>query len=124
MPANKFVLKGAGVEVEYANDLIPGLAVLVYKQGAFQKTFTTNHILTDSSGLGELVSVALVLSADTGGERFGFFLPSIEAPKDQSVAFRTIGVYETFGGHDSVARRLSTWRCIEMAGTAYRVIEG
>ena len=34
----------------------------------------------------------------------------------------TIGVFETFSGPDSVPRRPSTWRCIEMTGMAQSVI--
>jgi len=82
MPANKFVLTGSGVEVDYtigANAVIPAL---VYTDGAFQKKFKPNEILTDDTGLGELVSVALIFTIDTGGERFGFFLPFIDVPRD------------------------------------------
>ena len=69
-----------------------------------------------------MVSVPLVLSIDTGGERFGFFLPLIDVARGQTARFNSIGVYETFSGPASVPRRPSTWRCIEMTGTAQGVI--
>ena len=122
MPVNKFVLTGSGVEVDYtigANAVIPAL---VYTDGAFQKKFKPNEILTDDTGLGELVSVALISTIDTGGERFGFFLPLIDVPRGQTKHFHTIGIFETFSGPNSVPRRPSTWRCIEMNGTAQTVI--
>lgn len=75
MAANKFVLKGAGVEADYVIGGNPSLAALTYKDGAFQKTFAPAQILTDNTGLGERVSVPLILTPDVGGERFGFFLP-------------------------------------------------
>jgi hypothetical protein len=122
MPANKFVLKGSGVEVDYTIGANPAFPALVYTDGAFQKTFKPNEILTDGTGLGELVSVALILTIDTGGERFGFFLPLIDVARGQTAHFHTIGVFETFSGPNSVPKRPSTWRCIEMSGTAQSVI--
>jgi hypothetical protein len=122
MAANKFVLKGSRVEVDYTIGITPGLPALIYKAGAFQKSFTSSQILSNDTGLGELVSVGLILSVDAGGERFGFFLPQIDVAKGQTAHFHTVGVYETFSGPDSVPHRPSTWRCIEMAGTAQSVI--
>jgi hypothetical protein len=69
-----------------------------------------------------MASVALILSIDTGGERFGFFLPLIDVARGQTAHFHTVGIYETFSGPNSVPHRPSTWRCIEMTGTAQNVI--
>jgi hypothetical protein len=122
MAANKFVLKGPGVEVDYTIGATPGLPALVYTAGAFHKSFTSSQILTNDTGLGELVSVPLILTIDTGGERFGFFLPFIDVARGQTAHFFTVGVYETFSGPDSIPHRPSTWRCIELAGTAQSII--
>lgn len=122
MAANKFVLQGAGVEVHYTIGANPAFPALVYKDGAFQKSFKPNEILSDNTGLGQMVSVALILSIDTGGERFGFFLPLINVAQGQTAHFHTVGVYETFSGPNSIPHRPSTWRCIEMTGTAQSVI--
>ncbi len=69
-----------------------------------------------------LVSIALVTSIDTGGERFGFFLPQLDLPRGQSKEFRTVGVYEKFSGPDSIPHHDPSWRCIELHGTAQTVI--
>ena len=122
MAANKFNLKGSGVEVEYTIGANPSFPALIYTDGAFQKSFKPSEILSEDTGLGEMVSVALILSIDTGGERFGFFLPSINVAHGQTAHFHTVGVYETFSGPNSVPHRPSTWRCIEMTGTAQSVI--
>jgi hypothetical protein len=122
MAANKFVLKGSGVEVDYTIGANPSFPALVHTAGAFQKKFKPNQILSEDTGLGEMVSVALILSIDTGGERFGFFLPLINVERGQTAHFSTVGVYETFSGPNSVPHRPSTWRCIEMTGTAQSVI--
>jgi hypothetical protein len=79
-------------------------------------------VAANKSGLGTLVSVSLVTSIDTGGERFGFFLPQLDVPRGQSEEFRTRGVYEAFSGPDSIPHHQSSWRCIELHGTAQTVI--
>jgi hypothetical protein len=122
MAANRFVLKGSGVEVDYTVGANPSIPALVYKAGAFHKSFLPAQIKVDSTGLGQLVSVSLISSIDTGGERFGFFLPFIDVASGQTADFCSVGVYETFSGPDSIPHRPSTWRCIEMTGTAQSVI--
>ena len=122
MPANKFVLKGSHVVVEYTIGGNPSFPALTYTDGAFQRSFKPDAIKTDDTGLGELVSIPLLISIDTGGERFGFFLPSIDVPSGETAHFHTIGIYEMFSGPDSIPHRPSTWRCIEMSGTAQSVI--
>jgi hypothetical protein len=122
MAANFFVLKGSGVEVDYRIGANPGFTALTYKAGAVVKEYKPAEIQTDNTGLGDMVSVALTLTVDTGGERFGVFLPVIDLPQGQTADFTTIGVYETFSGPDSVPHRPPYWRCIEMRGTAQTVI--
>ena len=39
MAANKFVLKGSGVEVDYTIGASSAIPALVYKAGAFHKSF-------------------------------------------------------------------------------------
>jgi len=70
MSANKFVLKHHHIEVDYTIGITPDLPALIYKDGPNVKTFPANEITTDETGLGSLVSVSLVRSIDTGGERF------------------------------------------------------
>lgn len=121
MPANKFVLKHHEIEVEYTIGLTPGVPALIYSNGTTKK-FTSAEVTTDETALGSLVSVSLLRSVDTGGERFGFFLPQLNVPSGESEEFTTVGVYERFGGPDSVPQRQSSWRCIELHGTAQNVI--
>jgi hypothetical protein len=122
MAANKFVLKSSGVEVDYTIGATPSLPALVYKAGAFHKSFKPAEIVSEDTGLGRMVSVSLIRSIDTGGERFGFFLPFINVDRGQTAHFHTVGVYETYSGPDSIPHRPSTWRCFEMSGTAESVI--
>lgn len=122
MAANYFVLKGSGVEVDYRIGANPSFTALTYTAGSTVKTFKPAQIETDNTGLGRMVSVALVQTIDTGGERFGFFLPEIDVPQGQTADFKTVGVYETFSGPDSIPHRPTTWRCIEMKGTAQTIV--
>jgi hypothetical protein len=122
MSANRFVLKHGQIEVDYTIGLTPGLTALTYKDGPNVKTFKTNEVTTDHTALGSLVSVLLVRTIDTGGERFGFFLPQLDLPPGQTTNFATAGVYERFSGPNSIPHRLPNWRCIEMDGTARTVI--
>jgi hypothetical protein len=121
MPANKFVLKHQQVEVEYTIGLTPGVPALIYNDGP-PVNFTSAEITTDETGLGSLVSVSLRRTVDTGGERFGFFLPDINVSSGESVEFTTAGVYERVSGPDSVPQRPPSWRSIELHGTAQTVI--
>jgi hypothetical protein len=116
------VLKGSGVEVDYTIGASEAIPALQYKYGVFRRSFKAIEVTSDDRGLGELVSVALIQTIDSGGERFGFFLPSIDVPRGQTAHFYTAGIYEIFSGPDSVPHRPSTWRCIEMSGTAQTVI--
>jgi hypothetical protein len=127
MVANKFALKHQQVEVDYTLGGIPGIPALVYRDGSSApKSFTVSEIMTNQTGLGTVVSVALVTSIETGGERFGFFLPQLDVPMGQSEEFQTVGVYERSGGPDSIlpdsVPREPSWRSIEFRGTAQTVI--
>jgi hypothetical protein len=121
MSANKFVLKGHGVEVDYVIGANPGFTALTFKRGTTVETFKPAQIQTDHTGLGSLVSVLVVRTVDTGGGRFGFFLPQIDVPLGQTVDFATVGVFEDFSGPDSVPHRPTSWHCVGMRGTAQTV---
>ncbi len=122
MSANKFILKHKQIEVDYTIGLTPGLVALTYKDGPDVKTFKTSEITTDQTAAGSLISVLLVRTIDTGGERFGFFLPQLDVPKGQTEKFATAGVYEKFGGPDSFPHLPPSWCCIDMQGTAQTII--
>jgi len=121
MAANKFVLKGKNVEVDYTIGANPSFPALTFKSGSTVETFKPADIHTDATALGSLVSVVVRRSIDTGGELFGFFLPQLDVPSGQTATFTTVGVFEVFGGPDSIPRRPPAWSCIELHGTAQTV---
>src|ERR1700676_658309 len=102
MSANKFVLKHHQIEVDYTIGITPGLTALTYKDGPNVKTFKTNEVTTDQTALGSMVSVVLVKTIDTGGERFGFFLPQLDVPSGQTEKFATASAYEKVSWPDSI----------------------
>ena len=122
MPANKFVLKGHNIEVDYTIGITPGLTGLTYKNGPDVKTFQASEITTNETALGSIVSVSLVRTVDTGGEEFGFFLPQLTVPAGQTENFTTAGVYERFSGPNSVPSRPPSWTAIELHGSAQTVM--
>ncbi len=122
MPANKFVLTGHNIEVDYTIGITPGLPALIYKNGPDVKTFQTSEITTNETALGSIVSVSLVRTVDTGGEVFGFFLPQLTVPAGQTENFTTAGVYERFSGPDSIPARPPLWVAIELRGSAQTVV--
>ncbi len=120
--ANRYVLHGNGIEVEYTIGANPAFPALIFTEGAIHKNFTPAQVTTDQTGLGRMVSVALVLTTDTGGRRFGVFLPEVQVALGQSVPISTIGVFETFSGPDSIPHRPTTWQCVHLQGIAEEVI--
>ena len=120
--ANKYVLQGNGIQVDYTIGGNPGFTALTFTEGGTTKSFTPAQVTTDQTGLGTLVSVALVTSIDTGGTRFGFFLPAVQLALGKSAPVTTIGAIETFSGPDSIPHRPTTWQCVHLHGTAEQVI--
>lgn len=122
MPANNFVLKHKHIEVEYTVGITPGLTALSYHDGSTVKQFTSSEVTVEETGVGQLISVALIKTIDTGGERFGFLLPEkLDVSKEQTKSFHTVGVYWKFGGPDSM-NVVPSWRCVEFHGKAQSVI--
>ena len=121
--ANKFTLKGYGVEVDYTIGANPSFPALIYKDATISKSFLPSAIHTDSTDLGSLVTVALEVTVDAGGTTFSVFLPTFDVPRGQAVQFKTIGIYkEVRGPVVRPAQQTVTWRTIDMDGTAETVI--
>jgi hypothetical protein len=119
--ANTYTLKHHDVEVEYEVDITPGLAALTYTDSSGARSYPHAQITAENTALGTLISVALRASTDTGGERFGFYLPDVQVTNG-SAEFRTVGLYDTFTGPDSFPHRPASYRCIELYGTAQNEI--
>ena len=120
--ANKYLLSGNGIQIDYTIGGNPSFTALTFTEGGNTKNFKPAEITTDTTGLGTLVSVSLVQTIDTGGKRFGFFLPDVQLTLGHKASVTTIGAFETFSGPDSVPHRPTTWQCVHLHGTAEEVI--
>ena len=89
--ANKFTLKGHGVEVEYRIGITPGIPAFIYKDETISKDFPSTAIQTDQTDLGNLVTVPLEVTVDEGGTTFSVFLPTFDVPKDRRSSSRQSG---------------------------------
>jgi hypothetical protein len=121
--ANKFTLSGHQVDVSYTIGANPSFPALTYQDETISKDFLPNAIHTDPTDLGNLVTVALEMTSDSGGTTFSVFLPTFDVPRGQSVEFKTIGIYKEVRGPVILpAQQKVTWRTIQMYGTAETVI--
>jgi hypothetical protein len=119
--ANHYVLNGNGIQIDYTIGGNPGFTALTFTEGGTTRNFTPSQVTTDVTGLGTLVSVALVQTIDAGGTRFGFFLPEVQTTLGQKVTVSTIGMFEMFSGPDSIPHRPTTWQCVHLHGMAEEV---
>jgi hypothetical protein len=121
--ANKFTLSGHQVDVSYTIGANPSFPALTYQDETISKDFLPNAIHTDPTDLGNLVTVALEMTIDSGGTTFSVFLPTFNVPRGQAVEFKTIGIYKEVRGPVILpAQQKVTWRTIQMYGTAETVI--
>jgi hypothetical protein len=121
--SNQFVLKQREIEVEYTAGIDPSFPALIYKKSSsVEASFKPAEIATAQTALGTLVSVPLLASTDTGGDRFGFLLPDLDVPQGESGQFTTVGVYERLSGPEPGQGIPPSWRAIELHGTAQTVM--
>ena len=120
--ANRFLLTHHEIHVEYNVGGNPGFTALSYTDGhGDPANFKRDEVTTAATALGQLVSVPLRKTVDTGGELFGFFLPDIEVTLGQRKQFTTTGIYARFSGPDSFPQRPESWHTVELHGTAESV---
>ena len=123
MAANKFILKGHDVRVDYTIGVTPGIPAFIYKDKKISKDFPSSAVHTDKTELGDLVTVPLEVTVDEGGTTFSVFLPTFDVPKGETVDFKTIGIYKEVRGLVILpAQQTVTWHVIQMEGAAETVI--
>ncbi len=120
--ANRFILKGHAVEVDYTIGANPNFVALTLKAHGSVNTFKPAEIASEQTDMGQLVSVALPAAADAVGTRFGLFLPQVQVSQGQQAKVSTVGVFETTAGHDVAPHRPTSWRCVELQGVAETVV--
>jgi hypothetical protein len=103
--------------------VIPALLRSPIKTPTLNEGFKPAQIETVSTPLGNMVTVAIRTTIDTGGTTFSFFLPDISVPLGSSVKFTTIGIYKDVSGPIILPKEVKvSWRSVPLEGTAESVI--
>jgi hypothetical protein len=124
--ANRFVLKGEGLEITYDETTIAGPPQLTYQvvQGVHSRTFSGNELSSKGSdiGIGTLVTVTLEVIPDDKSTLFTLLIPTINLTGTNEVHFETLAIYTTvrdsFIGPNGVSGALQSYQCVQLEGTA------
>ncbi|MEK0083962.1 hypothetical protein [Benzoatithermus flavus] len=85
-------LAGGRLHVTYATTGIAGRPSLTYRDGTRTLRFTGNQIRVQDTELGQLVTVTLRLTVDTGSTTFTLLLPHVNLETSTSARIDTIGI--------------------------------
>ncbi len=88
-----FVLSGGDLHVSYSTSGIDGRPHLTYQDAHRTLSFTGDQIrAVEVPDLGTVVSVTLVLTADSGSTTFSLLVPRVRLPGGQPVPVSTEGI--------------------------------
>lgn len=122
--ANRFVLKGEGLEVTYDETTFAGQPKLTYQvlQGVPSRTFTGNDISSKESDIGTLVTVTLEVIPDDKRTLFTLVIPTINLTGTNEVTFETLAICTTVRdsiiGPGGVSGAVESYECVQLEGTA------
>ena len=122
--ANRFVLKGEGLEITYDETTITGQPQLTYQvlQGVASRTFTGNELSSKESDIGTLVTVTLEVIPDDKRTLFTLLIPAINLTGTNEVTFETLAIYTTVRdsiiGPNGVSGAVESYECIQLEGSA------
>ena len=122
--ANRFVLKGEGLELTYDETTITGQAQLIYQvlQGVHSRTFTGNELKVKPGDIGTLVTVILEVIPDDKRILFTLLIPTINVTGTNEVPFETLAIYTTVRdsiiGPNGANGAVESYQCVQLEGTA------
>ena len=122
--ANRFMLKGEGLELTYDETTITGQAQLIYQvlQGVHSRTFTGNELSVKPGDIGTLVTVTLEVIPDDKRILFTLLIPTINVTGTNEVPFETLAIYTTVRdsiiGPNGVTGAVESYQCVQLEGTA------
>jgi hypothetical protein len=91
-PANVYQLSNSQLQVSYATGALGSQAGLLY-QDAFQTLqFGPQQLRVVSTEFGDLVTVTLRMTVDTGSTTFTLVVPKVQGDVNQSIQIETIGI--------------------------------
>src|SRR5436190_1917755 len=124
LQANRFVLRGEGVEITYDEITFAGPPQLTYQvlQGVQSRTFNGDEISSKESDIGTLVTVTLEVIPDDKRTLFTLLIPTINVTGTNEVTFETLAIYTTVSdsitGPNGVSGALQCYQAVQLEGTA------
>ncbi|CAH2603097.1 conserved protein of unknown function [Rhodovastum atsumiense] len=123
---NQFNLSGGGLRVLYSTSGFDGRPHFTYADGRRTLSFTGNQIdVTETPGLGTVVSVLTQPNFDLGSIHFNLLLPHVQmTPPYGPVRISTEGISRNDGLTFSLphSRQLDSYTVIPLHGTASHVV--
>jgi hypothetical protein len=89
---NLFQLSGNGLHISYSTSGLDGQPHLHYQDSQHNLSFTGNQIRTVPCDLGELVSVTIQLTIDSGSSTFSVLIPRVNLRNGETGHVRTDGI--------------------------------
>ena len=126
--ANRFVLKGEGLEITYDETTFAGPPQLTYQvvQGVPSRTFSGDELSVKPSDIGTLVTVILEAIPDDKRTLFTLLIPMINVTGTNEVPFETLAIYTTVRdsiiGPNGVTGAVESYQCVQLEGTAQLVL--
>jgi hypothetical protein len=124
LQANRFVLRGEGLEITYDEITFAGPPQLTYQvvQGVDSRTFSGNELSSKESDIGTLVTVTLEAIPDDKRTLFTLLIPTINVTETNEVPFETLAIYTTVRdsiiGPKGVRGAVESYQCVQLEGTA------
>ncbi len=124
LQANRFVLRGEGLEIIYDEITFAGPPQLTYQvlQGVASRTFSGNELSSKESDIGTLVTVTLEVIPDDKRSLFTLLIPTINVTGTNEVPFETLAIYTTVRnsiiGPNGVSGAVESYQCVQLEGTA------
>ena len=124
LQANRFVLRGEGLEITYDEITFAGSPQLTYQvvQGVHSRTFSGNELSSKESDIGTLVTVTLEVIPDDKRTLFTLLIPTINVTETNEVPFETLAIYTTVRdsiiGPKGVRGAVESYQCVQLEGTA------
>jgi hypothetical protein len=91
-PANVYQLSNSQLQISYATGDLGSIAGLVYQDASQTLQFDEQQLRRISTEFGDLVTVTLRMTVDTGSTTFTLVVPNVEVEVNQSIQVETLGI--------------------------------
>ncbi|PSB35251.1 hypothetical protein [Stenomitos frigidus] len=122
---NLYELQGYDKQITFSTTSITGVPQLSYNDRGEVRTFSGSDILTEETGLGQMVTVQLKNNqADEGFESLTLLLPAVQlSPKSRELSIQTMAILSkrVVFVNPTEPIQLQQYDTIELAGTAKNV---